>query len=97
MVFLERLEEGGEGKGKPLGAEDTRRMAKAYGFEGSRNVEVLSRFLRIGLRARDEGVYGATVELLGRVGRMKFVIPYVSFSFFFLLCFWGVVSSRMEG
>jgi leukotriene-A4 hydrolase len=50
-------------------------MGKAYSLAATRNVELSSRYLGIGLRAKDESVYQPTAELLGRVGRMKFVRP----------------------
>lgn len=50
-------------------------MGKAYSLAGSRNVELSSRYFSIGLIAKDETVYQPTAELLGKVGRMKFVRP----------------------
>lgn len=50
-------------------------MGSEYGFTKSQNVEVVSRYYLIGLKARDDSVYGLTVDLLGKVGRMKFVRP----------------------
>jgi leukotriene-A4 hydrolase len=38
-------------------------------------MEVSSRFYSVGLRARDAAVYEPTAELLGQMGRMKFVRP----------------------
>lgn len=38
-------------------------------------MELLSRYFEIGLEAKDETVYHPTAELLGKVGRMKFVRP----------------------
>lgn len=58
-----------------LSKEDVRLMDKEYGFLKSKNVELVSRFLEIGLNAKDEEVYEPTAELLGKVGRMKFVRP----------------------
>lgn len=71
VVFLERV----QGFKRPLKDEDARSMGTEYEFTKSQNVEVLSRYYLIGLKARDEDVYGLTVELLGKVGRMKFVRP----------------------
>lgn len=48
-------------------------MDAAYSLAGSRNVELSSRYFEIGLLAKDESVYQPTAELLGKVGRMKFV------------------------
>jgi len=50
-------------------------MGKAYSLGTSRNVELSSRYFGIGLTARDETVYHPTADLLGKVGRMKFVRP----------------------
>lgn len=71
VVFLERV----QGFKKPLKKEDAKFMGTEYGFTKSQNVECLSRYYLVGLKARDEDVYGLTVELLGKVGRMKFVRP----------------------
>jgi len=70
-VFLERV----MGFAAPLRADDVRKMGEVYGYAASRNVELLFRFFVIGLKARAESVYRPTAELLGRVGRMKFVRP----------------------
>jgi len=50
-------------------------MGKSYALGSSRNVELSFRYLSIGLTAKDETVYHPTAELLGKVGRMKFVRP----------------------
>lgn len=71
VVFLERVQE----FKTPLKAQDVRLMAAEYGFTGSKNVEILSRYFIVGLKAKDDQVYEPTAELLGRVGRMKFVRP----------------------
>lgn len=71
VVFLERVQDFEQ----PVDREGVRAMGTVYGFAESRNVEVVSRWLRVGLRAREEGCYPVTAGLLGRVGRMKFVVP----------------------
>ena len=71
VVFLEKLQD----LPHPLDKRLTQKMGEAYGLAASRNVEVVARYLKLGLMARDERVYGQTVELLGRTGRMKFVRP----------------------
>lgn len=38
-------------------------------------MELSARYFGIGLSAKDESVYEPTAELLGKVGRMKFVRP----------------------
>jgi leukotriene-A4 hydrolase len=50
-------------------------MGKAYSLGTSRNVELSFRYFSIGLTAKDETVYHPTADLLGTVGRMKFVRP----------------------
>ena len=70
-MFLERVQE----FAPPLKVDDVELMGEKYGFAKSQNVEVVSRYFRVGLRAEDPAVYGPTAELLGRVGRMKFVRP----------------------
>lgn len=50
-------------------------MGHAYSLLATKNVEISSRYYRIGLRAKDTTVYERTAELLGQVGRMKFVRP----------------------
>jgi len=50
-------------------------MGAAYSLINTRNVELSSRYFGVGLRAQDTSVYEPTVDLLGTVGRMKFVRP----------------------
>ncbi|KAL9608633.1 MAG: hypothetical protein Q9167_006554 [Letrouitia subvulpina] len=71
IVFLQRVED----FKPPLGKEHVREMGKVYKLMDSRNVELVTRYFTIGLISRDEEVYAPTVDLLGRVGRMKFVRP----------------------
>ena len=77
IVFLERLLDFPEAMQKSLSADQIKAMGTEYGFASSGNVEVKSRFLNVGLRAGEipsEVIEGAR-ELLGKVGRMKFVRP----------------------
>lgn len=71
VVFLEAVQEFDE----PLGKKGVHLMGEQYGLLHSGNAELTSRYFAIGLRAKDEEVYEPTVELLGKVGRMKFVRP----------------------
>lgn len=71
VVFLEAVQE----FQKPPGKKEVHIMGKQYGLLKSGNAELTSRFFAIGLKAKAEEVYGPTVELLGKVGRMKFVRP----------------------
>jgi leukotriene-A4 hydrolase len=50
-------------------------MSAAYSLTDTRNVELSSRYFGVGLRAQDTSVYEPTADLLGKVGRMKFVRP----------------------
>lgn len=71
VVFLERVQD----FKAALARDDVKAMGEVYGFSKSQNVEIVSRFFRVGLRAGYKEVYEPTVELLGTVGRMKFVRP----------------------
>ena len=71
VVFLEKIEQAEPS----ISADDSRLMGSTYGFAKSQNIEVVSRYFRVGLRANDDSVVQPTAELLGKVGRMKFVRP----------------------
>ncbi|TVY29225.1 Leukotriene A-4 hydrolase-like protein [Lachnellula hyalina] len=71
VVFLEKVQLFKE----PLAPAQSKAMGKTYSLTNTRNVELSSRYLGIGLTAKDESVYKPTTELLGKVGRMKFVRP----------------------
>ncbi|KAK1141367.1 Leucyl aminopeptidase yscIV [Aspergillus melleus] len=70
VVFLEQIL-----LGNPLTPELSGLMGQVYGFASSENIEVSNLYLQVGLKARDESVVEPTAELLGRIGRMKFVRP----------------------
>ena len=74
VVFLECVQKFSE----PLAPELIETMGEAYGYGKSQNVELVSRYFQIGLRARCKSLYRPTAQLLGRVGRMKFVRPLFS-------------------
>ncbi|KAF7870585.1 hypothetical protein EAF04_004329 [Stromatinia cepivora] len=57
----------------PLTPSQSQAMGKAYSLVNTHNVELSSRYFGVGLAAKDESVYLPTAELLGKVGRMKFV------------------------
>lgn len=57
----------------PLTPSQSQAMGKAYSLVDTQNVELSSRYFGVGLAAKDESVYLPTAELLGKVGRMKFV------------------------
>ncbi|TVY90405.1 Leukotriene A-4 hydrolase-like protein [Lachnellula willkommii] len=71
VVFLEKVQLFKD----PLTPAQSKAMGETYSLTNSRNVELSSRYLGIGLTANDESVYKPTTELLGKVGRMKFVRP----------------------
>lgn len=71
VVFLEKLQL----LSKPLSPELVDLMGKAYSYADSKNVELVSRYFGVGLKAKAHSVYEPTAELLGTVGRMKFVRP----------------------
>lgn len=71
VVFLERI----QGFEQPLSKEAIHVMGEVYSFVESKNVEIVARYLGVGLISGSEEVKGPTVELLGKVGRMKFVRP----------------------
>jgi leukotriene-A4 hydrolase len=58
-----------------LSAERAQLLGKVYDLGASQNVELKSAYYIIALRAADSTSYTATAELLGQVGRMKFVRP----------------------
>lgn len=71
VVFLNRI----QGFAPPLERQETQLMGETYGFTKGNNVEVVARYFQIALKAKDDSVYKPTAELLGNVGRMKFVRP----------------------
>lgn len=71
VVFLERI----QSFSKPLSPDLVDLMGTTYAYASSKNVELVSRYYVVGLQARAQTVYQPTADLLGRVGRMKFVRP----------------------
>ncbi|KAL9122610.1 MAG: hypothetical protein Q9187_000842 [Circinaria calcarea] len=69
VVFLERVLD----FKRTLPKHVVKVMGKIYGLDKSKNVEVVSRYFRVGLKSGDEDVYQPTAELLATTGRMKFV------------------------
>jgi leukotriene-A4 hydrolase len=59
----------------PLSPRQSTLLGSTYKLTSTQNVELSSRYFGIGLKAKDESVYHPTAELLGKVGRMKFVRP----------------------
>jgi len=60
---------------KPLPAERARTLGEVYKLRSTRNVEISSRYYQVAMQAGDTSVKYDVVELLGKVGRMKFVRP----------------------
>ena len=71
VVFLEQILRWEQ----PLRPEMSKLMGEVYGLAKSENIEVSNLYLQVGMKAGDESVIEPTTELLGRIGRMKFVRP----------------------
>lgn len=71
LVFMDRLMENPD----PIPQPYVTHLGSLYGLEKSKNFEVLSRYLRIALKAGDRRAVKLTREVLGQTGRMKFVRP----------------------
>jgi leukotriene-A4 hydrolase len=48
-------------------------MGKVYALAESKNVELKAAYYQIAMKAKDTSSYPGVAELLGNVGRMKFV------------------------
>ncbi|KAG5913490.1 hypothetical protein E4U53_004850 [Claviceps sorghi] len=70
IAFLDKVQESGT-----LPAERAQLLGKTYDFISSKNVELRSSYYRIALDAEDPTCVYGVAELLGSVGRMKFVRP----------------------
>lgn len=71
VVFLEKLQSFAD----KFSAEDVHQLGTTYGYITTQNIEVLSRFLSLGLMVKAPETYQPSADLLGRIGRMKFVRP----------------------
>ncbi|KAG7107081.1 Leucine aminopeptidase 2 like protein [Verticillium longisporum] len=71
LVFLEAVEK----FDRPLTPEKSQAMGKAYALASSQNAELKSAYYKIALQAKDTTAYQGVTELLGVVGRMKYVRP----------------------
>lgn len=60
---------------QPLSPELSKLMGDVYGLSKSENIEVANLYFQLGMKAGDESVIEPATELLGRIGRMKFVRP----------------------
>jgi leukotriene-A4 hydrolase len=71
VVFLERIQT----FAKPLSPDLVEQMGDVYSYAKSKNIELVSRYYTLGLQGRAKAVYQPAADLLGKVGRMKFVRP----------------------
>lgn len=71
LVFLGTVQDFEE----PLFAAQAAKMGETYEFLNSNNVELKSAYFAIALRSKVTTAYPLVAELLGQVGRMKFVRP----------------------
>ncbi|PYI08797.1 zincin [Aspergillus sclerotiicarbonarius CBS 121057] len=71
LVFLDELLQ----KPDLISLKLVNAMNLEYKWSKSTNLEVLTRYLRVALRAGDKRVLAQTEEVLGQTGRMKFVRP----------------------
>jgi leukotriene-A4 hydrolase len=73
-VFLESLQSSPT-SASSISPSNIAKMGDLYGYGGSQNVELVSRFYVLALQNKAEEYYQAAADLAGRVGRMKFVRP----------------------
>lgn len=71
VIFLEKILT----FSKPLPAEHARYMGSYYSLRETHNVEVSSRYYQVALVSGDSSIKPLVTEMLGKVGRMKFVRP----------------------
>lgn len=71
LVFLNAVQSFKE----PLTVAQSAALGEAYGLLDSKNVELKTAYYQIALRAEHKATYPGVADLLGQVGRMKFVRP----------------------
>jgi leukotriene-A4 hydrolase len=71
VVFIETLQL----FGSSFTPAEVNLLGKTYGYSATQNIEVVARFFALGLMVKTPEVYEPTAELLGKIGRMKFVRP----------------------
>lgn len=71
IVFLQEIQK----FSPPLSSDRSHLLGSTYNISSSKNVEVKSAYYVIALDARDRAELPGVVELVGSVGRMKFVRP----------------------
>ncbi|KAF4125757.1 leukotriene-A4 hydrolase [Geosmithia morbida] len=70
IVFLGKLQQG-----RALSAEKAQLLGEVYSLRSSHNVELKSAYYLIAVKAQDSSSYPGIAEMLGQVGRMKYVRP----------------------
>ncbi|KAH7326097.1 peptidase family M1-domain-containing protein [Stachybotrys elegans] len=70
LLFLETVQQA-----EPLSPERAQLLGETYDILSSKNVELKAAFYHIALKANDKATFQGVAELLGQVGRMKFVRP----------------------
>ncbi|KAK4646428.1 Leucyl aminopeptidase yscIV [Podospora bellae-mahoneyi] len=60
---------------EPLSVEQSQSLGETYGLTDSKNAELKSAYYHIAMKAQDTSSYQGVADLLGEVGRMKFVRP----------------------
>lgn len=60
---------------KPLSAAQAEKLGSVYKFVLSQNIEVKAAYFELSLKSNVVSTYALVAELLGQVGRMKFVRP----------------------
>jgi len=71
LVFLESIQK----FDPPISSERAKLLGDAYDLLSSQNVELKAAYYHIAMGAKDTSSYEGVSDLLGRVGRMKFVRP----------------------
>ncbi|CAN8105768.1 unnamed protein product [Discula destructiva] len=74
LVLLQQVKAFAE----PLSAAQAEKMGTVYDFVHSQNVEVKAAYFEVSLQSKVVSTYAPVAELLGQVGRMKFVRPLFS-------------------
>ncbi|PHH54804.1 Leukotriene A-4 hydrolase -like protein [Ceratocystis fimbriata CBS 114723] len=71
LVLLEKIQT----FANPLSPDRVSQLGETYQLTASENIELQSAFFQIALKSKAEKYYQSTANLLGHVGRMKFVRP----------------------
>ncbi|KAK4451909.1 hypothetical protein QBC34DRAFT_294414 [Podospora aff. communis PSN243] len=71
LVFLDTVQD----FKTPLTVEKAQALGKAYGLLETKNAELKTVYYQIAMQAKDTSSYQGVADLLGELGRMKFVRP----------------------